>query len=87
MTISEIEKIVDPKRAYSFVDSIVIKVNGKILSINFIDLPEDFDSDDAEYLMDDLGSTLYKRSDGEIEPKGYKFLGEHTVSLMFAIAC
>lgn len=87
MTIAEIKKIVDPKRAYSYADRIDIKVEKENLAINFVDLPEDFDSDDAEYLMDDLGSTLYKRSKGEIEPKGYKFLSEHTVSLMFAIAC
>ena len=87
ITNSKVRAIVDPEPVCSCADHVEIIFNKSNLAINFVDLPEDFDSDDAEYLMDSLGDKLHKRSNGELKPKNFKFLSEHTVSLIFDIAC
>ena len=87
ITASKILEFVRPEPVYSCADHVDINLGKSVISINFVDLPEDFDIDDADYVFEYLGSSLFNKSNGELKPKGCKFLGEHTLSLIFDVAC
>lgn len=87
VTASKIKDLVRPEPVYSCADHIEINFNKSDISINFVDLPEDFDCEDADYVLESLGDLIFKKSNGELKPKECKFLSEHTLSLIFDIAC
>lgn len=84
---SEILNKIKPDLSEYDPGEIRVDINNETVEIYLSYLPEDFYSDEAECLTEDLGLILNKISNGSISSEGkYRFASSHSIHINFPCA-